>query len=141
MAFPFLEDNLKSTRRMEALAQGLSDEDLLRLTPDGWTVAALFAHMAFWDRRVLVLTRRWKEKGFDESPIDADAVNDALKPLFLALDPHTAVQLALSAAKATDAELVTLTSEMLERIQAGSTHFRPNRALHRGGHMAQIEAA
>lgn len=50
-----------------------------------WTVATLLAHLAFWDQRVLALLRRWKEKGVDLSPIDADAVNETLRPLCLAL--------------------------------------------------------
>ncbi|OGT27892.1 MAG: hypothetical protein A2Z17_06975 [Gammaproteobacteria bacterium RBG_16_66_13] len=139
MALPFLHDNTVSRRRLEALARHLSDEDLLRSTPDGWTVAALFAHLAFWDRRVFVLLLRWKEKGVDPSPIDADALNDALKPLCLALDPRTAVRLCPSSADAADAELSTIGSELIERIQASPTHFRFNRALHRNDHLDQIE--
>ena len=139
MAFPFLEENSASRRRLEALVSRLSDEDLTRSTPEGWTIAALLAHLAWWDQRVLVLLRRWKEKGVDLSPIDSQAVNDALKPLCLALDPRTAVDLCLSSAEAVDAELETITSHLVEQIQATPTHFRFSRALHRNDHLNQIE--
>ncbi len=140
MAFPFLHDNAASRQRLGALARRLSDADLLRPTPDGWTVASLFAHLAFWDQRIVVLLRRWKAKGVDESPVDSDAVNDSLKPLCLALDPHIAVQLCLSSAEAADAELETITSDLMARIEASPTHFRFNRSLHRNDHLHQVEA-
>ena len=139
MAVPFLEDNARSRRKLEALAQRLSEADLLRTTSDGWSVASLFAHLAFWDRRVLVLLRRWKEKGVDESPVDSDALNDALQPLCRALDPHTAVRLCLASAEAADAELETISSGLIAQIEASPTHFRFNRGLHRNDHLDQIE--
>ncbi len=139
MAFPFLEENTASRRRLETLVRRLSDADLTRSTSYGWTVAALLAHLAFWDQRVLALLRRWKEEGVDPSPIDPDAMNDALKPLCLAIDPRTAVELCLSSAQAVDAELETITSDLVEEIQASPTHFRFSRALHRNDHLNEIE--
>ena len=139
MAFPFLEENTASRRRLETLVRRLSEADLTRFTAQGWTIAALLAHLAFWDQRALVLLRRWKEKGVDPSPIDADAVNDALKPLCLALDRRQAVALCLASAEAVDAELETITPDLVEQILASSTHFRFNRALHRNDHLNEIE--
>lgn len=139
MVLSFRQENTESRQRLEALVRRLSDEDLARSTPDGWTIAALLAHLAFWDLRVLVLLRRWKEKGVDPSPIDADAVNDALKSMWLALDPRTAAELCLSSAEAVDAELETISSDLVEQIQASPTHFRFSRALHRNDHLNQIE--
>jgi len=139
MAFPFVAENTASRRRLESLVRRLSDEDLARPTSDGWTAAALLAHLAFWDQRVLALLRRWEAKGVDESPVDADAINDALKPLCLALDPRAAAELCLAAAEAVDAALEAITAELVERIQASPTHFRFNRALHRNDHLDEIE--
>jgi hypothetical protein len=81
MALPFVKENDVSRHRLESLVTKLSEADLARTTDYGWTVSALLAHLAFWDRRVLALARRWKAKGIDESPIDSDAMNDAVKPL------------------------------------------------------------
>jgi len=139
MAFPFIAENSASRQRLEALVRGLSDEDLARLTSSGWTIASLLAHLAFWDQRVLVLLRRWKAHGVDESPVDADATNEALKPLCLALNPRTAIQLCLSSAEAADAELASITPELVEQIQASHTIFRFDRGIHRGDHLHDIE--
>lgn len=144
MTFPYAQENAQSYQRMKTLVHKLTDTDLALSTDYGWTVAALLAHLAFWDQRVLVILRRWKESGLDESPIDAMAVNDALKIICHALEPRTAAELSLIAAERIDAELDTLTAEFVkqieEYIEATSTQFRMNRSLHRTGHLDDIEA-
>ncbi len=139
MGFPFIQQNNESRQRLEALANRLTDADLSRAATAGWTVAALLAHLAFWDQRALVLLQRWKGNGVDLSPVDADAMNDAHKPLCLALEPRRAVELCLASAAAVDAELETLTPDLVAEIEASPTHFRFNRALHRNDHLAEIE--
>lgn len=144
MPFPYSKQNAESRRRLEKLVQGLSEQDLARSTDYGWTVAALLAHLAFWDQRVLVILRRWKQDGFDPSPIDAMAVNDSLRVICHALEPRTAIELCLSSAAAVDSELETLTPETVKQMEehavATDTQFRMNRALHRDGHLNDIEA-
>ncbi|HET9913533.1 MAG TPA: DinB family protein [Anaerolineales bacterium] len=144
MTFPFAQENTASRQRLETLVRKLTDQDLVRSTDYGWTIAALLAHIAFWDQRMLVILKRWKETGFDPSPIDSAAVNDALKVLCHALDPRRAIELCLSSAEALDAELAALTPEFVkqveEHIEATSTQFRMNRSLHRNDHVRDIEA-
>ncbi len=141
MAFPFSKENAASRLRLQALVDRLSDEDLTLSTPYGWTVGALMAHLAWWDLRVLVLLQRWKEKGVDESPVDSQAVNDALRPLCHAIDPQKAIELCLSSAEAVDAELETISSDLIMQVEATtSTQLRFNRALHRNGHLDDIDA-
>lgn len=139
MAFTFSQENTTSRRRLEDVVSRLTEKDLARSTPYGWTIAALLAHLAFWDQRILALLRRWKETGVDQSPVDSTAVNDALKPLCHALAPRKAVELCLSSAAAADAELETLSADLVAQIEASGTHFRFNRALHRNDHLNDIE--
>ena len=143
MTFPYSEQNAQSRRRLETLVRRLSEEDLARSTDYGWTVAALLAHLAFWDQRMIVILHRWLEEGLDPSPIDSRAVNDALQIVCHALDPRTAVELCLSYAEAVDAELDTLTAELAEQLEqhaaATETQFRMNRSLHRDAHLSDIE--
>lgn len=139
MTFPFVQENSSARYRLETFVRNLSDEDLGRTNPDGWTVAALLAHLAFWDNRVVVLLRRWKAAGVDESPVDPDMINNALQPLCLAIEPRTAVQLCLSSAAAADAEVETVTAELLTEIEASPTFFRLNRSHHRNDHLNEIE--
>lgn len=144
MTFPYSQENTESRRKLESLVRGLSDEDLARSTNYGWTVAALLAHLAFWDHRMLVILRRWQEQGFDPSPIDAAAVNDALRVICHALEPRTAAHLSVSAAEEIDAEFDKLTADFVKQIEehaeATSTQFRMNRSLHRNDHLKDIEA-
>ena len=144
MTFPYAQQNDASRGRLEALVSRLSDADLARSTDYGWTVAALLAHLAFWDQRMIVIWKRWKEEGFDPSPIDSAAVNDALRVICHALGPRKAIELCLSSADAADAELATLTPELVKQIEAHAaatdTQFRMNRSLHRDGHLNDIEA-
>jgi hypothetical protein len=140
MTSPFIEENAASRRRLDALANRLSAEDLALTTPYGWSVASLFAHMAWWDQRALILLRRWKENGLDESPVDSQVINDALKPLCHAIDPRTAIRLCLSSADETDAELEAASAELVAQIEASPNQFRFNRALHRNDHIDDIES-
>lgn len=144
MTFPYSEQNAQSRRRFARLVRGLSDEDLARSTDYGWTVAALLAHLAFWDQRMIVILRRWLGEGFDPSPIDSAAVNDSLRVICHALEPRTAVELCLSYAEAVDTEFdalgADLTRQLEEHAAATETQFRMNRSLHRDAHLSDIEA-
>lgn len=139
MTFPFIEENTTSRRRLKAIIARLADEDFTRTTSSGWTVAALLAHMAFWDQRIVVLLRRWKENGVDTSPVDSDAINDALKPIFLSLDPRATVELCLASAETADTELENMSPELYEQIRLSPTVFRFNRGLHRNEHLDEIK--
>ena len=144
MTFPYSKENAESYQRLKSLVHRLTDTDLALSTDYGWTIAALLAHLAFWDQRMFVILRRWQEGGFDESPIDSMAVNDALKLICHALEPRTAADLSLVAAERIDAELDKLTPDFVLQIEehaaATATQFRMNRSLHREGHLNDIEA-
>lgn len=143
MSFPYSEQNAASRQRLVELTRRLTEEDLARTTDYGWTVAALLAHLAFWDQRMIVILRRWLDEGFDSSPMDSQVVNDSLKVICDALEPHTAVALCLTYAEAVDAEFDKLTPELTRQLEehasATETQFRMNRSLHRNAHLDDIE--
>lgn len=120
-----------------------SDEELRRPTPYGGTVAGLLAHLAFWERRVTVLLRRWQAGGVDDSPVDPDMINDALAPLLAALAPRAAAELCLAAAAEADAAVAALSPELTVAIEQamveGRVFMRLDRGLHRLGHLADLE--
>ncbi len=144
MAFSYAQQNLESRQKLESLVRRLTDTDLALSTDYGWTISALLAHLAFWDQRMLAILQRWKENGFDASPIDSNAVNEALKPICHALEPRIAVDLALVAAEKLDAEFETFSDDFVKQIEehcAGTgTQFRMNRAQHHNEHIKDIEA-
>jgi len=102
----YIAENNAERERLKALVERLSDEELSRPMPAGWTVAGVLAHMAFWDARALYLMNKW-ESGVapsvaDHEPEDVNWINDSAKPLCLALLPRKAAQLALQLAEETD---------------------------------------
>ena len=140
MSFPYKHANDTSRQRLEMLVSGLSAEELGRTNPDGWTVSALLAHLACWDQRHLHLIRRWRAGGIDDSPVDSTAVNESIKPLCLGLPPRAAVALCLSSAAAINAELETVSPELMAAVEASPNHYRFNRSLHRNGHLDEIDS-
>jgi hypothetical protein len=138
MTFDFIQPNEASRQRLEAFVNSLSAEDFAKTNPHGWTVPALLGHLAFWDQRMLVLLRRWQERGVDESPVDPDMINDSLRPICLALEPRAAADLCLASAKETDTALAAISRELYDAIVASPNHFRFNRSLHREDHMGEI---
>lgn len=137
---PFVAENTRERERLIALAARLTDEELSLPLEKGWTIASALAHLAFWDRRAWVLMRRWKQGGVAESPMDDDAINDALVPLCLAIPPRVAANLAIAAAQAIDRELEQASPEFIADIAALGDKFRLWRSLHRRMHLDQIEA-
>jgi len=142
----FVADNEKERRRLSALVGRLSDQDLGRPMNGGWTVASVLAHLAFWDERVVVLLDQWGADGRGPAPrpnaeADVDWVNDAGKPLCLALPPRVAANLAVKAAEAADGRLAGLSDGLLAALAAAGGPIRLSRADHRREHLDQIESA
>ena len=136
------KDNDSERARLEALVGRLSDADLQRPMPEGWTVASVLAHLAYWDQRALLLLDRWQRAGvapgtFDESEVDW--INDAAKPMFLALPPRRAADLAVAIAEATDRKVASLSDDLVRRNAALKLPIALSRAHHRRTHLDEIE--
>jgi len=140
----FIAHNNAERARLRALVARLTDADLGRPMPGGWTVAAVLAHVAFWDQRILVLLERWEEAPSAVPPAineaDVDWVNDATKPLLLAMAPRRAAELAVAIAEAVDAKVAALPDDLLARNEAAGSPLLMTRAEHRGEHLREIEA-
>jgi hypothetical protein len=138
--------NAAQRQRLRALVDRLSEEDLRRPLPAGWTVAAVLGHLAFWDQRILVLLERWDRGGPGAEPgqinrADVDWINDSAKALCLALPPRIAAQLALATAEAVDRKLEALSDERLAANAAAGSPVNLLRAQHRREHLDEIERA
>jgi sulfur carrier protein ThiS len=130
----------RERQRLEALVQRLSDAELTRQMDDGWTVAAVLAHLAFWDRRAAVLVERWRRTGVGRSEAEADTINDAARAQWLALPPRVAAEQAVEAARAIDAAL-DAAPDLVEQIVRLGSPVNVSRAVHRREHLDQIERA
>jgi hypothetical protein len=82
----YVAENDAERERLRALVGRLGDQDLARPMEAGWTVAAVLAHVALWDQRILVLLDEWERRGSSWTPPvedarDVDWVNDAARSL------------------------------------------------------------
>jgi len=135
-----IEANAAVTARLEALASRLTDDDLVRDLGGGWHVSVAFAHLAFWDRRIEYMLRRWMRDGVPHEELDDDVVNHALEFQLVALDPRTAMRQCIEVAKAADAAIADTPAEIADRLIADDHAYLLNRSGHRGEHIEQIEA-
>jgi len=136
----FVEENAKERKRLRSLVRQLTDEELSLSMEKDWTIAVAFAHLAFWDQRSLALVRKWKSDGVEPSVIDIDVTNDSLLPIWLAIPPRAAAELAVSSAEAIDRELEASSSEFISAIESLGESFRLYRSTHRKIHLDEIEA-
>lgn len=136
----YVEHNRTSTARIRALAERLSDEELLRPVGEHWTVAITLAHLAFWDRRALHALDATEKAGDLVAPDIDVVVNDYSLPLWAAIPPRAAARIALEAAEALDARLESYPPALLEIVH----DFYPRwvvRAAHRNEHLDEVDAA
>ena len=138
----YVAENDAERERLRSFVARMSDTELSRPMPGGWTVAAVLAHVAFWDARAIYFIDKWGPNGEPSTyePEDTDAVNDSAKPLCLAIRPRDAAQLALRLAEESDGKVKALSDAMLAKIRAtGGPPFNLSRAIHRKEHLDDIE--
>ena len=137
---PFVAANTKERKRLIALVERLTDQELSLPLGKDWTIAVALAHLSFWDQRALFLLRRWRNTGIVEpSPVDIDITNDSLLALWLTIPPRTAANLAVSSAEEIDRELDAAPSDLIIKIESLGENFRLYRSIHRQLHLDEIE--
>ena len=95
-----VERNATELERLRAVGAGVLAGEITPRLPGGWTASAVFAHLAFWDRFVIVRWDRYDREGvIGDLPDDhMDLVNEAALPLWRALSAGAAVVQAIDAA-------------------------------------------
>ena len=129
--------------RLRSLISRMSDKDLSRPMPAGWTVAAVLAHIGFWDARAIYWLDKWAGGAAPTpyEPENTEAVNESAKPLCLALPPRDAANMALRLADEADGKVRALSDSTLAKIRAtGGPPFNLSRAIHRKEHLDEIES-
>lgn len=130
--------------RLRALISRCTDEMLAHPMPAGWTVASVLSHLAFWDQRIITLVEAWRKAGVVPPLLheaNVDWVNDAAKPMFLALPPRRAAELALDIADRVDTLVAGLPDEFVTKYATTGNPVNLLRAEHRREHLDEIEAA
>ena len=136
----FVELNRASTERIRALAARLSDAEMQHPVGEHWTVAIVFAHLAFWDRRVMYVLDMTERDGKLYIPEIDIFVNDLSLPLWAAIPPRAAARIAIETAETLDKRLEEYSPALLEEINAYNKRWIV-RSLHRGEHLDEADAA
>ncbi len=135
----FVERNRAATERIRAMA-ALSDEQLQVRVGQHWTVAIVLAHLAFWERRVLLVLDRTEQEG-KLIPAEMDIfVNDLSLPLWAAIPVREAGRLAIECAETVDRRLEAFPQGLLEEIYAYNPRWVV-RAQHRNQHLDEADEA
>ena len=135
----FIEQNRASTERIRALTARLTDEEMQTKVGEHWTVAIVFAHLAWWDRRVMYVLDMTEKDGKLFIPEIDIFVNDLSLPLWAAIPPRAAARIAIEASETLDKRLEEYSPELLEEIYNHNKRW-VIRALHRGEHLDEADA-
>ena len=136
----FVELNRASTDRIRALAASLTDEEMQHPVGEHWTVGIALAHLAWWDRRVMYVLDMTERNGELFVPEIDIFVNDLSLPLWAAVPPREAARIAIESAETLDQRLESYPPALLEEIYAYNKRWVV-RALHRGEHLDEVDAA
>src|SRR4026209_1436960 len=91
----YKEQNRASTERIRDLVTRLSDEEMQTKVGEHWTVAIALAHLAWWDRRVMYVLDMTEKNGELFVPEIDVFVNDISLPLWAAIPPRKAAEIAI----------------------------------------------
>jgi len=136
----YIELNRTSRERMRNLIEGLSDEEMHTKVGEHWTVSIVYAHIAWWDRRVMYVLDESEKNGKLFIPEIDIFVNDLSLPLWAAVPPKEAVRIAMENAEAVDKRLEEYPEALLEEIQNYNKRWVA-RSLHRNEHLNEAEEA
>ena len=134
----YIELNLASRERMRTLAESLSDKEMQTKVGEHWTVAIVYAHIAWWDRRVMYVLDMSEKDGKLFVPEIDIFVNDLSLPLWAAVPSREAVRIAMESAEALDSRLEEYPEFLLEKIHQYNERWVV-RALHRNEHLNEAE--
>jgi hypothetical protein len=139
-----LNENAAARQRLTSLIDTLGDEGLRKPVEPGWSVAAVLAELAFWDRWAQTLVHRWRSGHMPPPVVPGwydDAINAALQSTWLALPGPAAAQLACAAAEEADLEIRKAETPVVAGILAAGQANLLHRHVPRNAALDRIEAA
>lgn len=134
----YVQRNAESRARLGSLCERINDEQLARIAFGDWTVSAVLAHMAFWDRIAL---ERWNTFEAERQPVIQlpELINTVGAADWLALPPRKAVKLVLEASDALDKKIEGLPDDLIEAARQANNPRMFERFHHREDHLSAIE--
>jgi hypothetical protein len=140
MSAEVLTENDRSRLELQALGERLTDEQLSEELGDGWTAAAVFGHIGFWERVALLIFTRAIPGDTTHPILDEDITNDALLPEWRALAPRRAVELAVEGMAALDAALHAYEGDFMSPFEDDDDFCGVDKSGHRDAHKRKLEA-
>ena len=134
----FIELNRASRERMRKLAESLTDEQMQTRVGEHWTVAIVYVHLAWWERRALCVLDMTQQAGKLTYPELDIVINDISLPLWEVIPPREAVRIALESAEAVDQRLEAYPVNLLEEVHNLYKRW-VFRALHRNEHLDEAD--
>jgi uncharacterized damage-inducible protein DinB len=134
----YVQCNAESRARLLSLCQRLTEDQLACIAFGDWTVSAVLAHMAFWDR---VALERWDTFEKERQPVTPlpEFLNSVGATDWVAIPPRTAVRLVLEAAEALDKRIEELPEGLIEAARSSNNPRMFERFHHREDHISAIE--
>ena len=132
--------NRASKARIRSLAEGLTDQEMQTKVGEHWTVGIVFAHLAWWDRRIIYVLDMTEKNGTIFIPEIDIFVNDLSLPLWAAVPPREAARIAIETSETLDKRLEEYSPALLEEIYNYNKRW-VIRALHRNEHLDEADAA
>jgi hypothetical protein len=136
----YKEQNHASSERIRKLAERLTDEEMQTKVGEHWTVGIVFAHLAWWDRRVMYVLDMTEQNGKLFIPEIDVFVNDLSLPLWAVVPPREAARIAIETSETLDKRLEEYSPTLLEEIYNHNKRW-VIRALHRNEHLDEADAA
>ena len=138
----YIQRNAETRQKLRDLVANLDTATLTRPMDEDWTIAAVMAHLAFWDEWNLVRWRKYRLTGEIagiSSMAAIDMINDSALPAQRALDPHRAVSLGLETAEVSDRYIEDLPDDLVAFALSDNRNIYVDRAIHRDKHIPDIE--
>jgi hypothetical protein len=136
--------NDEQRERLAEIVQRLTAEDYAREVMPDWSVGALLAHVAFWDRLVI---ERWTQAIADGATVPVslsdvltDLINGASLAQWSAMPGPLAGREAIAAAEAVDAYVEGLEEARITAAEEAGLGRLIDRSRHRVEHLDAIEA-
>ncbi|MGA9071936.1 MAG: maleylpyruvate isomerase N-terminal domain-containing protein [Terracidiphilus sp.] len=136
----YAEVNETEYKRLADLLASLSDDDLKRTLPNGWSVADVLAHLAFWDAYAVACFQEWGRSGFKSPAAQYDAINQAVDGISRLIPSAELRRWVLEIAQASNRAAADASPEVQAAIQAAGRDSFLRRSKHRSHHLDQIVA-
>jgi hypothetical protein len=133
------ENDLERERLFKMLDR-LRLTDLQRTLPNGWTVAVLLTHLAFWDRYTAAMIVEWDVKGFYAPATQYEALNVAVEKMSHTIPPAMLAGWVRECAEQADEAAADARSALIATIEAAGEMDSLRRWVHRRHHLDQLEA-